>query len=370
VHTGLAGVVREIAKRPGLTGALADCVIIDVDPEQEAVSWPEEDISNLSVDEIKARIKDAGIVGMGGAAFPTHVKLSPPREIDMMIVNGCECEPFLTCDHRLMVERAGDLVEGSRLISKMLGGPKVVFGLEINKQDAIDEISGKIATETNMEVVSLDVKYPQGSEKQLIYAVSKRMVPPGKLPFDVGVVVHNVATILAVLEAVRNGKPLTERVVTLTGPGAVGPGNYLVPIGTLISHIVESTGGLQEGVVKIVVGGPMTGWAQPNLDAPIVKGSGGILALTGDVTSVTEHKACVRCGKCVENCPMFLYPNYIGTYGELGRISEAEQWGAMDCFECGVCVFVCPSHRPIVSFVRNTKKAIAERHRAAARHTL
>ncbi len=370
VHTGLAGVVREVAKRPNLTGAMVDCVIIDVDTEQEAATWSKEDISGLTVDEIKSRIKEAGIVGMGGAAFPTHVKLSPPREIDTMIVNGCECEPFLTCDHRLMLERVDDLIEGSRLVSKILGGPKVVFGVETNKQDILDLLTQKLAKETDMEVVALDVKYPQGSEKQLIYAVNKRMVPPGKLPFDVGVVVQNVATILAVLEAVQSHRPLTERVVTLTGPGAVGPGNYLVNIGTLLSHIVESTGGLTDGVVKVVVGGPMTGWAQENLDAPIVKGSGGILALTGDVTQVTDHKPCVRCGKCVDNCPMFLYPNYIGTYAELGRISQAEQWGAMDCFECGVCVFVCPSHRPIVSFVRGVKKSVAERHRAAARHTV
>ncbi len=370
VHTGLSGVVREVAKRPNIAGEMVDCVIIDVDQGQEFPTWPAEDYAGLPVDEIKARIREAGIVGMGGAAFPTHVKLSPPREIDLVVINGCECEPFLTCDHRLMLERADDLIEGSRLISKVLGGPKVIFGVETNKPDAIAVLEQKLVKEKDMELVQLDVKYPQGAEKQLIYAVSGRKVPPGKLPFDVGVVVQNVATAIAVLEAVRNRKPLVDRVLTLTGPGTPNPGNYQFFIGTTISHVIESTGGLQDDVVKVVVGGPMTGWAQLDLQAPLTKGAGGILALTGEVTQVTDYMACVRCGKCVDHCPMFLYPNYIGVYGELGRYQQAEQWGAMDCFECGVCVYVCPSRRPIVSFVRRTKKAAAERHRAATRQAL
>ena len=358
VHTGLSGTVREIAKRPGLTGEMLDCVIIDVDQKQETVDWTEDDVSTLSTDEIKSRIKEAGIVGMGGAAFPTHVKLSPSKPIDFLILNGCECEPFLTCDHRLMLEEADNIIAGARLMSKVLGRAKVIIGVEENKQDALEVLKKKIAKEGNMEVVSLAVKYPQGAEKQLIFAALQRAVPPGKLPMDVGVVVQNVATAKAVTDAVRYRKPLTERVVTLTGTAAKGKGNYRVTLGTTISHIIESTGGLQDDVAKIVMGGPMTGWAQLNLQTSIVKGSGGILALPADLTTTySDYLSCVRCGKCIENCPMFLYPNYIGMYGELGQYEMAKKWGAMDCFECGICAYVCPSNRPIVDFVRQSKKA-------------
>lgn len=370
VHTGLSGVVREIAARRNAIGAMVECVVIDVDKNQEDVSWVGTDISNLKVEEIKKRIREAGVVGMGGAAFPTQVKLSPPTKVDLLILNGCECEPFLTCDHRLMLERLDDIIEGTALVSKLLGGPKVIFGVETNKRDVLELLEKKLTAKKGMEVVALDVKYPQGSEKQLIYAVSQRQVPPGKLPFDVGVVVQNVATAVAVLEAVRDRKPLTERILTLTGPGVVGPGNYLVHIGTPVSHIIESTGGLQEGVIKLVMGGPMTGWTQPDLNAPVTKGTGGILALTSEVTSVQDYQACVRCGKCVDHCPMNLYPNYIGTYAELGRYDQAEYWGAADCFECGACAFVCPSNRPIVDFVRKTKRAAEERHRTATRRAI
>ncbi len=359
IHASVDGKVTAVEPRPYFTGTNVESVVIEVDAKQSEPSWQERDTSKLSIDEIKAAIKDAGIVGMGGAAFPTHVKLSPPGAIDLFIVNACECEPFLTCDHRMMLEMTDKLLEGARLIQKTVSAPKIIFGVETNKPDAIQALNSKIAGKADIELVALDVKYPQGSEKQLIKAVSDREVPPGKLPFDVGVVVQNVATCIAVYEACRYGKPLIERVLTVTGDGAAGPQNVLAKIGTPISHIIEQCGGFKGEPGKIIMGGPMTGWAQSRLDIPIVKGSSGILIFSPAMVADTEHMACVRCGKCVDHCPMFLYPNYIGVYAENGRFDLADEWGAMDCFECGICTYVCPSNRPIVQFVREAKRQIA-----------
>lgn len=358
VHTGLSGVVREIGSRLTQTGQMEDCVVIDVDQEQEKPKCPAEDVTKLTKDEIVQRIKAAGIVGMGGAGFPTHIKIQPQQKIEYLVLNGCECEPFLTCDHRLMLEEADEMIEGARILSRVLDNAKVIFGVEVNKQDAIDVLRAKLEKEELMEVVALDVKYPQGAEKQLIYAALGRSVPPGKLPAEVAVVVQNVGTAKAVADAVKYHRPLTERIVTLTGSAAMQPGNYRVVIGTTLKHLLESTGGLKPDVAKIVLGGPMTGWAQNSLQAPIVKGCGGVIALTKEQAVVAEeYNACVRCGKCVDHCPMALYPNYIGMYAELGRHQLAQEWGAKDCFECGICAYVCPSHRPLVEFIRRSKRA-------------
>lgn len=380
VHASVDGKVTAVEPRPYFTGDRVESVVIKVDPDQKEPVWKERKVEELNKDEIIEAIKEAGIVGMGGASFPTHVKLSPPRAIDYVIINACECEPFLTCDHRMMVEMAREMVEGTRLIARTVGSPKIIFGIETNKPDAIDTVNQIIAGEANMEAVPLDVKYPQGAEKQLIKAAVDREVPPGKLPFDVGVVVQNVATAIAVYEACQYQKPLYERILTVTGDGAASPGNVKVRIGTPIGHVIEQCGGfkgasIEEGeldksevrypvfapphlVGKIILGGPMTGWAQERLDVPVVKGSSGILIFTPEMVVESEYLACVRCAKCVEHCPMFLYPNYIGTYAETGRYELASEWGAMDCFECGICVYVCPSNRPIVQFVRETKKEI------------
>ncbi|NLZ92832.1 MAG: electron transport complex subunit RsxC [Firmicutes bacterium] len=358
VHAGLSGIVREIGSRLTQTGQLEDCVVIEVDPEQEELTCTADDATKLNKDEIVQRIRAAGIVGMGGAGFPTHIKIKPQTKVEYLILNGCECEPYLTCDHRLMLEYADEMIAGARILSHLLDDAKVIFGIEVNKQDAIDLVRAKLEKEERMEVVPLDVKYPQGAEKQLIYAAVGRSVPPGKLPAEVGVVVQNVATAKAVADAVIYRKPLTERIVTLTGSAAVQPGNYRVVIGTTLAHLLESTGGLKQDVAKIIMGGPMTGWAQKNLEAPIIKGCGGVIALTRDqAVAAQEYYACVRCGKCVDHCPMALYPSYIGMYAELGRYDLAQEWGAKDCFECGICAYVCPSHRPLIEFIRQSKRA-------------
>ena len=363
VFASVDGTVVAIEPRPSFTGAKVESVVIEVAQDQAEPKWSDRDVTKLSNDEIKQAIKDAGIVGMGGAAFPTHVKLSPPKPIDVIIINACECEPFLTCDHRVIVEMTAELIEGSKLIAKVVDAPRVIIGIETNKPDGVEALKKLIGDDEGLEVVELNVKYPQGSEKQLIKAAVNREVPPGKLPLDVGVVVQNVGTAVAVYEACRYSKPLYERVLTVTGDAAANPGNYRVRIGTSIGDVIEQSGGFKDGVQpgKVVLGGPMTGFAQESLDVPVVKGTSGILLFSEEMVVKSEHMACVRCGKCVDHCPMNLYPNYIGVHAENGQYDKAVEWGAMDCFECGICVYVCPSNRPIVQFVRDTKKEIAAR---------
>lgn len=361
VFASVDGTVIAIEPRPGFAGNDVVGVVIEVASDQQEPVWKERDLTAMSGDEIKAAIKEAGIVGMGGAAFPTSVKLSPPKPIEYIIINACECEPFLTCDHRVMVEMTEALVEGAKLIARVVDAPKIIFGVENNKPEGIEALKAKTAGDDKIEIVELDVKYPQGSEKQLIKAAVNREVPPGKLPLEVGVVVQNVGTAVAVYEACRYGKPLYERVLTISGDAAANPGNVKVRIGTLISHVIEACGGYKDGKEpgKVILGGPMTGFAQSRLDIPVVKGTSGILLFGAEMVAKTEHMACVRCGKCVDHCPMSLYPNYIGVHAENGHFKKAAEWGAMDCFECGICVYVCPSNRPIVQFVRDTKKAVA-----------
>ncbi len=373
VHASVSGTVSAVELRPYFTGGNVESVVVAVDQDQDEPVWPKQDHTALTKDEIKAAIKEAGIVGMGGAAFPTHVKLSPPVAIDTIVINACECEPFLTCDHRMMLEKTSELVEGAKLIAKTVDAPNIIFGVEINKPEAIEFLEKKITSEANISVVPLEVKYPQGSEKQLIKATLDREVPPGKLPLDVGVVVQNVATAIAVFEACHLKKPLIERILTISGDAAAKPGNYKVKLGTPISHVLKECGGIKgapaavngelplppELVGKIIMGGPMTGWAQSHLNSPVVKGTSGILLFTPSMVTETEHTDCVRCGKCVDHCPMFLYPNYIGLYAERGDYAKAVEWGAIDCFECGICVYVCPANRPNVRFVRETKREIA-----------
>ncbi len=362
IHSSVDGTVIAVEPRPHFAGSNVNSVVITPDKEQKEFQKKDNDLSKLSTDRIKELIKEGGIVGMGGAAFPTHVKLSPPKSIDTVIINACECEPYLTCDHRMLLEMTESVIEGAKLVGRLVGAPKIIFGIETNKSDAADAIRKAASKAKNIEVIMLDVKYPQGSEKQLIKATVNREVPPGKLPFEVGVVVQNVATCIGIYEAVKFEKPLYERVITVTGDGIANPGNIKVPFGTPIGHIIQECGGFNSGAqlsAKVIMGGPMTGFAQNNLDVTTVKGTGGILVFTEAMISEKEHMPCVRCTRCVQHCPMGLYPNYIGVYGETGNYSKSSEWGAMDCFECGVCVYVCPSRRPIVRFVRATKGFMA-----------
>ena len=362
VHSSISGKVIAIADFPTAAGRMVQSIVVEGDGRDEAVEFKENpDYLNLSVDEIKTLIKDAGIVGMGGAAFPTNVKLSPPKEkaIDAVVINGAECEPYLTADHRLMVEHPNDVVEGLKIIMKSLGVSEGHIGIEENKPDALEAISSAAAGESSIKVWPLEIKYPQGAEKMLIKAVKGREVPSKGLPMDVGVVVQNVGTAIAVYEAVRYGKPLIERVVTITGKGIQEPKNLLVRIGTLMSEVVEQCGGLTGGAVKVIAGGPMMGFAQWTLDVPVVKGTSGILVLSEEeYVASDEYSACIRCGSCIDVCPMGLNPSILSIYAEKGFYEDAKDNNLFDCFECGSCAYVCPAKRPMVQFMRLAKSQV------------
>ncbi|MBI5741491.1 MAG: electron transport complex subunit RsxC [Nitrospirae bacterium] len=362
VHASISGKVTAIAEFPHPSGRLIPSIVIESDGLDEALPLKDNaDYLNLGADQIKALVKDAGIVGLGGAAFPTNVKLSPPKEkpIDTIIINGAECEPYLTADHRLMVEKPQEIVNGLKLLMKAVGVNKGYIGIEKNKPDAIEIMRKIVSGEPNIEVTALTVKYPQGAEKMLIKAIKGREIPSRGLPMDVGCVVQNVGTALAVYEAVRYGKPLVERVVTVTGNGVREPKNILARIGTRISELIELSGGLVEGAVKVIAGGPMMGFAQWSLDVPVVKGTSGLLVLTEkEYVSSDEYFACIRCGSCVDVCPIGLNPSMLSILSEKGHYEEAKDYNLFDCFECGSCAFVCPAKRPMVQFMRLAKSQV------------
>jgi electron transport complex protein RnfC len=362
VHSSISGKVIAIADFPVPAGKMVQSIVVESDGQDVAVSFEENpDYMNLPADKVKNIIKDAGIVGLGGAAFPTNVKLSPPKEktIDTVIINGAECEPYLTADHRLMVEHSREIVEGLKIIMMSLGVNEGHIGIEENKPDALKTMKSAASGESNIEVWPLEIKYPQGAEKMLIKAIKGREVPSKGLPMDVGVVVQNVGTALAVYEAVRFGKPLIERVVTITGNGIKEPGNMMVRIGTLMSDVIEQCGGLVEGAVKVISGGPMMGFAQWTLNVPVVKGTSGILVLTEEeYVSSDEYTACIRCGSCIDVCPMGLNPSILSIYAEKGFYEDAKENNLFDCFECGSCAYVCPAKRPMVQFMRLAKSQV------------
>jgi electron transport complex, RnfABCDGE type, C subunit len=314
----------------------------------------------LSRDEIVNRIMEAGVVGLGGAAFPSHVKLTVPegKKIEYLIINGVECEPYLTADHRLMVEKPDEIVTGIRLLMHALGVEKAIVGIENNKEDAIQIMRRACSRYAGITVEALAVQYPQGGEKQLIQALLDREVPSGKLPADVGAVVHNVGTTFAVYEAVQKNKPLIERIVTVTGKSVAKPGNFRVRIGTPVSDLIEAAGGIPEDTGKIISGGPMMGRAISSVDIPIAKATSGILLIPREESKRTQVYNCLRCGKCVEVCPMGLSPYYLMSLGQRGDVDEAAEEHILDCIECGSCSFVCPSNRPILDWVRLGKTRV------------
>ena len=361
IHSSVSGTVKNVGKAPHPVSVSAPAVTIKVDDQAEPRSYQSRDWSSLSKEELLDAIKQAGVVGIGGAGFPTHVKLSPPSQarIDTLILNGAECEPYLTTDHRLMLEHAREIVEGAKIILTILGITTCHIGIEANKMDAVEAINRAIGESKlngfTIKVDPLQVKYPQGSEKQLIQSITGRKVPAFGLPFDVGVIVQNVGTTKAIYDAVVFGKPLYEKVITVSGRGINRPANLLVKIGTRISDIVEHLGGVRPGLAKVVLGGPMMGFAVPSFDVPVTKTTSGILFLTEDEIDTSPHGQCIRCGWCLEACPMGLSPNEIGIYVEAGRAEDTSQFGVFECFECGCCAFVCPAKRPLVQFIRLAK---------------
>lgn len=361
VHASASGEVEEIGDFPHPSGTTVPGVKINPDGKDNTVDFSEADPENLSDDEVLEKIQDAGIVGMGGAAFPTHVKLSPPedKEIDTLIINAAECEPYLTADFRLILEETEGLISGTRLIADLLDVDRVYFGIEDNKPEAAKALEEE--TDDWMEVSVLETKYPQGWEKTLIQALTGRDVPIDGLPLDVGVVVQNVGTVKAVWDAIRYGKPLTERVVTATG-SFDQPGNYRVKIGTLWKDLVDQLGGLKEDeTAKLVDGGPMMGDTQPNHASPIVKSTSGLLALEENSAVKRDPSPCIRCGKCVDVCPAGLLPTSIYKSVKSGDIDDAEELDAMACCECGSCTYVCPSEIPLVQWIVQGKGEIEQK---------
>ncbi len=314
---------------------------------------------SLEPEKVCQIVRDAGIVGLGGAAFPTAVKLSPPKDkpIDTVIINGCECEPVLTADHRIMMEYAEDILNGAELIRKTTGAKRTIIGIEDNKRDALKTFQG-VKTDDSAEILLLKTKYPQGAEKNLIQALLGREVPRGGLPFDVGVVVQNVGTAKAIWDAVSSGKPLYERVLTAAGGGIRDPKNLMVRIGTPFQSVLDFCGGIDDSTNILIMGGPMMGLSQWTAEVPVVKGTSGILAWTAAVPPM-EH-SCIRCSRCVDHCPMGLVPTQLMKYVKYGYLSEAEDWGILDCVECGSCQYICPAAIPLVHWMRLGKSQVME----------
>ena len=354
IHSSISGTVKSIENASHPVIGRFQSIVIENDKQdlaEESIS-PKKNTENLSADEIIKIVRDAGIVGLGGAAFPTHVKLSPPKEkvIKTFIANGAECEPYLTCDQRLMFEMGKEIIEGIKIVKKVIAPERCIIAIENNKPDAIEQMKELVRNE-NIEVIALKVKYPQGGEKQLIKSVLGKEVPSGGLPMDVGVVVHNVGTLLAIYEAVKFGKPLYERVITVTG-AVRNPGNYLVRIGTPVKDILDFCQADWDNIGKIILGGPMMGISQQDIETPIIKGTSGILVQSKDETIEDEELSCIRCGRCVEACPAYLLPT------QIARVVKAEKWERLnalhikDCIECGACSYVCPSKIPLVQYIK------------------
>jgi len=362
VHASVSGKVIAIGEFPNAMGRFVTSIVIENDKKEMWTALQDTpEYGDLSPDQLKEKIKEAGVVGMGGAAFPSVVKLSPPKEkpIDTVILNGSECEPYLTGDFRLMIERPREIIEGLKILMKILGVQRGFVGIEDNKPDAIKAMGEVVKGEKDIDLHALQTKYPEGAEKMLIQVMTGRKVPPRALPMDVRVVVHNVGTAYAVYEAARYGKPLIERVVTVTGEGIREPKNLKVKVGTLISHLIHDCGGMKQEKVKVISGGPMMGFAIPFLDVPVTKGTSGIVVLTEqEIVHTDEFQPCIRCGRCIDACPMGLMPSMLSVYAERGFYEGAKEYNLFDCFECGCCTFVCPSKRPIVQLIRLAKSMV------------
>lgn len=366
VHAPIAGMVKSIGRESHSSGYAKEAIVI-VPPElkeDESLPAPHRmapiDPETASVEEIRSRVRDAGIVGQGGAAFPTFVKLTPPegKRIDTVILNGCECEPYLTRDDRFMLERPDSVVSGLRLIMRALGVRTGVIGVENNKPQALAAMEKAVAGKEGLSVCALRTKYPQGAEKMLIKAVRGREVPPGKLPLDVGVVIQNIGTAVAIHDAVAKGEPSITAALTVTGRGVRSAKNLLVAVGTPLSEVLAFCGGLTEDAAKVIVGGPMMGVAQHDLRAPVMKATSGIVVLTRDEVREQDQTACLRCGRCIDVCPLHLLPSRLARLSQRGMIEDAERLNITVCMECGSCAYTCPAHIPLVQWLRLGKQRV------------
>jgi electron transport complex protein RnfC len=366
IHSSVSGKVLKLDDVLDQSGYRRPCVIINVEGDEweESIDRSEELKAEISAskEEIIEKVKQLGIVGLGGATFPSHVKLMVPagKKAEVLVLNGVECEPYLTADHRLMLEKADEMLIGIQILMKGLEVDRAVIGIENNKADAIAHLNQKVINYPGIEVAALKVQYPQGGEKQLIDAALGRQVPSGKLPIEVGAVVNNVGTAFAVYEAVQKNKPLFERIVTITGKNIKDTGNYIVRIGTSVNELIEKAGGLPENTGKVVSGGPMMGKALNKTDVPVVKGTSGVLVFEEGEAKRVEPSNCIRCGKCITVCPMGLEPVLLAQYAESEMYENVEAERAMDCIECGSCQYTCPAARPLLDYIRLGKFRVGQ----------
>ncbi len=366
IHSSVSGKVLKVDDILDMSGYRKTAVIIAVEGDEWEKSIDRSDELKkeitLSKEEIVKKVHEMGIVGLGGATFPSHVKLMVPqgKKAEVLILNGVECEPYLTADHRLMLEKADEMMVGIQILMKGLDVNRAIIGIENNKPDAIAHLKSIASNYAGIEIEALKVQYPQGGEKQLIDAVIGRQVPSGKLPIEVGAVVNNVGTAFAVYEAVQKNKPLFERIVTVTGKSVSKPGNYMVRVGTSTNELIEKSGGVPEDTAKVVSGGPMMGKALNGVDVPVVKGTSGVLLFKEDEAKRIEPTNCIRCGKCITVCPMGLEPVLIAQYSETEMYENVEAESAMDCIECGSCQYTCPAARPLLDYIRLGKFRVGQ----------
>ena len=366
VHSSVSGTVQKIAPALHPSGTKVTAVYIENDYKYEISERVQpKNPDSMGRRELLQTIRDAGIVGMGGAGFPTHVKLSPPegKPITHVIVNGAECEPYLTSDHRRMLETPGEILDGLKIAMKILGLSEGSIGIEQNKPDAIRLLAEKAAAENGIHVVPLKTKYPQGAEKQLIKAITKKQVPSGGLPADVGVIVLNIDTVTQISRAFRTGMPLVTRIVTVSGDCINEPCNLEVRLGAPFSHVIDAAGGFSQEPKKLIMGGPMMGVAQFSLDTPVIKTTSALLAFHTLDDNYDLDSPCLRCGKCVEHCPMHLMPLYLSRYTLEENWEMAEKYNALDCIECGICSYLCPGLQSPLHNIRIAKQTILENRR-------
>ncbi len=368
VHASISGKVKDIDAYPHPSGRKVPSVVIEGDGE--SVDWEKSKVSHVSLekisaDEIRDRVRGAGIVGMGGAAFPTAVKLTLPkgRKIDTVILNGCECEPYLTSDHRVMVENPEKVVWGMKALMKATGASRGIIGIEHNKPEAARAIRDAHAGAPGIETIVFETKYPQGAEKMLIQAAINKKVPTGALPLDVGVLVNNVGTAAAIHDVFHYNKPLIDRIVTVTGDALKEPGNLLVRIGVTFEEVISQCGGIKGGTTEVEVlnGGPMMGITQSMLTVPVIKGTSGITVLGAEGIKKKSIEPCIRCASCVDACPMGLMPYRLGDLGIRARVDDFMKWAGMNCIECGCCSYVCPSRRPLLQWIRVGKLRVRQK---------
>ena len=356
IYASASGTVKAIEPHRVAVGDMVNSIVIENDGAFEEVEYtPCEDVTALSKEEIVNKVKEAGVVGMGGAGFPTCVKLKPAKPVDTILLNGCECEPLLTADHRVLLEYADDIIFGLKAVLKTTGAEKGIIVIEDNKPDAIELMQKKVADIGNMEVFVARTKYPQGAEKTLIKRVMGRIVPSGGLPADVGVVVDNISTVKAISDAIQTGMPLVERVATVTGEKIKNPGNFVIKIGTSVRELIDYCGGFTDDDVLVKMGGPMMGFPLNTLDVPMMKGSNGIIAVEPDET---KEQPCIKCGRCVDVCPMELSPLYFVKYAKEENWQGMKDMNVMDCVECRCCQYICSSKIPIINSIKAGKNAV------------